>query len=1171
MGCAPIFVLVLFIALTLGSARESAAAVITSTANGGTWASGSTWVGSVAPATTDTAVIATTGGNAVTLGAAATIAGVTIDSGAILNGDSFILTVNGNFTNNGTFNGDTGTVVFYGGTNVDVTRAITTNGALFNNVTFYLYDSTTYNAMSTFNITGNLNVGGNLAFTYYAGTYDDDSMYINGAIYAKGNITGTMPRVYGNATITLDGTVDQTIGSVSDIPGGTFTINKTSGTANLGGNVTFDGAFVLQAGTFNLNNYTLYAKNNFTNNDTINGGTGTVVFYGGTDATVTRAITTNGALFNNVTFYLYDSSTSAFTSTFNITGNLNVGGNLAFTYYAGSYNDDSMYINGTIYAKGNITGTMPRVYGNATITLDGTVDQTIGSVSDIPEGTFTINKTSGIVSLASNFTLNGLGQDLTVTLGTLDLAGYNLSVTDALTVGVSGTLKLRGSETVGATTRTYSGTVYYYGDSAYAGLSAGSGPYTNLTFNSVAGTGSWTLGAALTASGNLTVTSGTLDASAINYGVTIGGNFSNSGTFNTRSNTVTFNGTDQTISGNNTFNNLTKTYTTGGVAHTLTFEAGKTQTINGTVNFAGYAGYPMNLRSSVTGTKWKFNLGSSATKTLNYLDVKDSDASMSAGSQKPISPSNSTDSGNTVAWFPYNNLIVLSNSAIVNGSSRITVYAVFDGDWDSDSATLFEYSTSSTGPWTAVTGCESVAGTSPRQCSVTGLTADTDYYIRIDHTDPGGVSGTDLEVIGPYRTAPAGTVTFIGVVYADEGVASLGSGKNVTLLVNGANAGTGVTDMAGTYLITASGTVNAGDAVLVYIDGDTSKGATVSVSNGLDMDDFNIYSGHTIIRHDNGGTLTNAIIDTAGDSINDSDIPYTVTGGALVVTGGTLYVPSGHSYSPGGNITTPAMKSLGTFSGGSGAIDINGSLTVSNGAFTSTSGAMYVGGDLIVSGGAFSHNSGAVTLDTASMTVNTGVAVFNNVIVSMDATADLTVTGTMYAVGNLIVNSVANIAGNINVEGNLTLNDTLVGGAGTITLGGVGSVAIGGGGQAPNININKPSGDSVVLASSITVSGGLTVTSGTFDVLAYGITTSTMTVNGGVFDGVSGVIDVNGALTVSNGTFNSKSGVMYVGGNFTVSGGAFNHNSGTIVLDGGIKTVDTGTAVLYNVTVSMTG
>ncbi|HZX35526.1 MAG TPA: hypothetical protein VFF54_03445, partial [Thermodesulfobacteriota bacterium] len=108
----------------------------------------------MAPATTDTAVIATTGGNAVTLGAAATIAGVTIDSGAILNGDSFILTVNGNFTNNGTFNGDTGTVVFYGGTNVDVTRAITTNGALFNNVTFYLYDSTTYNAMSTFNITG---------------------------------------------------------------------------------------------------------------------------------------------------------------------------------------------------------------------------------------------------------------------------------------------------------------------------------------------------------------------------------------------------------------------------------------------------------------------------------------------------------------------------------------------------------------------------------------------------------------------------------------------------------------------------------------------------------------------------------------------------------------------------------------------------------------------------------------------------------------------------------------------------------------------------------------------------------------------------------------------------------------------------------------------------------
>src|SRR3990172_5788625 len=445
MGCAPIFVLVLFIALTLGSARESAAAVITSTANGGTWASGSTWVGSVAPATTDTAVIATTGGNAVTLGAAATIAGVTIDSGAILNGDSFILTVNGNFTNNGTFNGDTGTVVFYGGTNVDVTRAITTNGALFNNVTFYLYDSTTYNAISTFNITGNLNVGGNLAFTYYAGTYDDDSMYINGTIYAKGNITVTMPRVSGNATITLDGTVDQAIGSVSDIPGGTFTINKTLGTANLSGSMTFDVPFVLQAGTFNLDNYTLTVKNTFTiSGGTLDAGTSTVVFYGGTNVDVTRAISITGAhQFNNVTFYLYDSTTYNATSTFNITGNLNVGGNLAFTYYAGTYDDDSMSINGTIYAKGNVTGTMPRVSGNATITLDGTVDQAIGSVSDIPGGTFTINKTLGTANLSGSMTFD---VPFVLQAGTFNLDNYTLTVKNTFTIS-GGTLDA-GTSTV---------------------------------------------------------------------------------------------------------------------------------------------------------------------------------------------------------------------------------------------------------------------------------------------------------------------------------------------------------------------------------------------------------------------------------------------------------------------------------------------------------------------------------------------------------------------------------------------------------------------------------------------------------------------------------------------------------------------------------------------------
>ncbi len=87
------------------------AAVRISTPTGGNWTTGSTWVGGVAPANTDSAIIATTGGNSVTISANVTNAGLTVSSTAILaiNGTS-IITENGNVVVNGTVNGSTGTI-----------------------------------------------------------------------------------------------------------------------------------------------------------------------------------------------------------------------------------------------------------------------------------------------------------------------------------------------------------------------------------------------------------------------------------------------------------------------------------------------------------------------------------------------------------------------------------------------------------------------------------------------------------------------------------------------------------------------------------------------------------------------------------------------------------------------------------------------------------------------------------------------------------------------------------------------------------------------------------------------------------------------------------------------------------------------------------------------------
>src|SRR2546428_648515 len=99
--------LVFFVAL-FSFVPKAQAATITSTATGGIWTAGSTWVGGVVPASGDSAVITTSGGNSVTIGANDTIAGLTVNAGSILSfTGAFILTENGNSVVNGTVNGAT--------------------------------------------------------------------------------------------------------------------------------------------------------------------------------------------------------------------------------------------------------------------------------------------------------------------------------------------------------------------------------------------------------------------------------------------------------------------------------------------------------------------------------------------------------------------------------------------------------------------------------------------------------------------------------------------------------------------------------------------------------------------------------------------------------------------------------------------------------------------------------------------------------------------------------------------------------------------------------------------------------------------------------------------------------------------------------------------------------
>ena len=256
--------------------------------------------------------------------------------------------------------------------------------------------------------------------------------------------------------------------------------------------------------------------------------------------------------------------------------------------------------------------------GTGTVTFDGT--GTVNSDEDFDNVPI---KSGGTISLAATLDADGT---VTLTAGTLDVSGTNYGIT----VGGGWTDTGAGTFTEGTGTVTFDGTGTVNSNEAFE----------NVTINSA---GTITLGAALDADATLTITAGTLDtASGLNYGITVGGNWGNSGTFTARSGTVTFDTVSLTsvISGNSTFNHLTVTT----VAKNLTFTAASTQTINGTLTLTGSSGNLIVLRSSVDGTAWNLNVA--GTSSVSYVDVKNSNAS----GGNAIVPTNSTNTGGNTNW-----------------------------------------------------------------------------------------------------------------------------------------------------------------------------------------------------------------------------------------------------------------------------------------------------------------------------------------------------------------------------------------------------------------------------------------------------------------------------------------------------------------------------------------
>ncbi len=343
-------------------------------------------------------------------------------------------------------------------------------------------------------------------------------------------------------------------------------------------------------------------------------------------------------------------------------GTLNVSASVTLVGGTGTKKALLSFTTGTLKVGGTITesGATDVTFGTGTVEYNGTSAQ---SVTNYGYHNLTINKSSGTATTSGNITI---GNNLTVNSGTLNIGANSIdrgTTGGTLTLGSGGKLQIGGgtfpanyaTETINANS-----TVEYnpgfntnvpakaYGhlllsNSGNRNFVAGSSVAGNLTLT---GTVAALMNGGIAIGGNLDIGSGTsFDAKL--YSHSVGGNFTNNGTFTPSTSTFTFNGTSaQGISGGATsfynvvFDNAAGIATSinlsvsGNFTNTAGFGAGTTTTtFNGTaaqaiggasaptfhnLALSNSAGLTLNVNATV-GNTLTFSSGSITTGTYTLI------------------------------------------------------------------------------------------------------------------------------------------------------------------------------------------------------------------------------------------------------------------------------------------------------------------------------------------------------------------------------------------------------------------------------------------------------------------------------------------------------------------------------------------------------------------------
>ncbi len=246
-----------------------------------------------------------------------------------------------------------------------------------------------------------------------AGTLSLTSGALNGTgtLAAQGAINQASTAAAGTASLLINGTGSQTLTGASTTTAGNLpplTINKPSGTLSLAGTIRTSTGWTYLAGT-------------------VDPGSSTVVFAGGTVGSAGMAffdVIANGGTttLGTAMMVLHDLSVSAGTFTTSASNHaLTVAGNLTVTGTLRE-NGSSVIVAGNVIDNGTI------VQGTSTLTLNGSLGQTISGSASLPAFNLVIGDPAG-VTLATDVVVTGT---LTLTSGSFDLATRRLTISNPI-------------------------------------------------------------------------------------------------------------------------------------------------------------------------------------------------------------------------------------------------------------------------------------------------------------------------------------------------------------------------------------------------------------------------------------------------------------------------------------------------------------------------------------------------------------------------------------------------------------------------------------------------------------------------------------------------------------------------------------------------------------------